>query len=87
MNLLSWDNLSRILSGGVGVGSRFKALKRPPSPKSSRQWSGQVLPKGEDFFALKPQNALTVRIWILGINGLPGFFLNTNCVIAKKERM
>ena len=50
MNLLSRDNLSRILSGGVGVGSRAKASKRLPSPKSSRQWSGQVLPGGEDLF-------------------------------------
>ncbi|HKJ30688.1 MAG TPA: hypothetical protein VKA34_02620 [Balneolales bacterium] len=66
--------MSRILSGGVGVGYRFLASKRLPSPKSSRLRSGQVLPKGEDFFALKPQNAPTVRTGIKGMKGLPEFF-------------
>ena len=49
MNFLSWDNLSRRLSGGVGVGLRFKALKRHPSPKSSPQGRGL-------FNVLKPLN-------------------------------
>jgi len=40
MNFLSWDNLSRRLSGGVGVGLRFKTPKRFPSPKSSPQGRG-----------------------------------------------
>ncbi|HKJ34678.1 MAG TPA: hypothetical protein VKA34_22835 [Balneolales bacterium] len=34
-NFLSWDNLSRILSGGVGVGSRVKAPKQ--------EWNTNVL--------------------------------------------
>jgi len=50
MIFLSWDNLSRILSGGVGVGSRVKAPKRLPSPKSSRQGSGQVLNRRRGLF-------------------------------------
>jgi len=46
MNFLSRDNLSRILSGGVGMGSRFKASKRLPSPKSSPQGRGLFCFKG-----------------------------------------
>jgi len=67
MNLPSRDSLYRILSVGAGVGLRVKALKRNPSPKSS--------PQGRGLCVFKPQNTLTVRIWILGMNGLPEFFL------------
>jgi len=52
MNFLSRDNLSRILSGGVGVGLRVKAPKRHPSPKSSRQGAGQVLPGARTFYSV-----------------------------------
>jgi len=40
MNFLSWDNLSRILSGGVGVGPRVKAWKR---------FDGYPIPIGHDI--------------------------------------
>ena len=71
MNFLSWDNLSRILSGGVGVGSRVKAPKRHPSPKSSRQWSGQVLPRARTFLLWSIK---TLQLSELGFKGLKDYW-------------